>query len=815
MALLRPRAAKLLLALTATASAFQGGVASAQEADPFALPKELTAKVAEQAASGPILAEIEIDGVLRGRLVQLAGSGDALSIDAADAIAAGLPVSESASGQVGLRAIPIYKWDFDRLRQRLTVKLLRNNDGGNFRDLSKPDWELTRTQPLTALRIDYDLTASITPQGRAAGGLVDAALVRGGLSLATSLRASSAPGREINSLVRLDSGLQLHLPRASSVLTVGDFISAGTITQRAVRMGGIQLASNFELRPDLVTTPLPKFSGQVAVPTSIDILTADQRYRVGDIEPGSFTLQNVPIGTGRGEFSVVTRDALGREVVQSLRFYTSRSLLAPGLTGYAVNAGFVRRRYGESSNDYGEFAATAYLRRGLSPFLTLETSAEATSGLANFGARADFTVGNILLASAEARFSSDSAVGAGHLTRFSLESVSQKFGIRTGVALPSVAYRDIASRLGDSVPSRQLFADLSYNFGANMQAQLNYVRQDERADSRFRLSARRLETLSGNFRAPLSSRIDLFAAGGLRRFDRTSTLFASVGVSINLGTPHHLGAYANIEGDRPTAGVSYSKSDQRDGDIGYRISANVAPDYHRVTGSAVWRARAAAIEGQLEEVNGSFAGRANARGTLIVASGGLYARNQTGGSYALVRTGTVADVAIKLENRVVGTTNARGRLLVQNLAPLVPMHLDVDTERLPAEALVRQARHVIAVPKRAVALVDMDVIAFKPVLRRIVDPTGNPLEAGLAVRAVPSGERSLVGFDGLVEINAAGGDRRLLIGPVGSGCVVDLPVQRMLESGDGALVCRAEVIAADQPDAEKRPARQSKVARRN
>lgn len=789
-------------------------MARGQETDPFALPTDMTIKAVEQSA-GPGLSEIEIDGAVRKRLVTLTGRGETLAIDAEDARAAGLPVADGATGLLRFSSLAIYKWQFDSLRQRMVIQLLRNNDGPNFRDLSKPQWALTKTTPLLALRIDYDMTASITPTARTAGGLFDAALVRGDLALATSFRADTDPGQNATPVLRLDSALTWNLPRHSTAITVGDFVSAGTVTQRAVRMGGLQLASNFELRPDLLTTPLPSFSGQVAVPTSIDIVTADQRYRVGDIEPGSFTLQNVPLGSGRGEFSVVTRDALGREVIQSMRFYTSRNLLAPGVTGYAVNAGFVRRRYGETSNDYGELVGSAFLRHGLSPFLTLEASAESTPGLSNFGARADFTLGNVVLVSAEGRTSHDKQARNGQLARFSVESISQQFGISAGIVLPTASYRDVASRLGDAAPSRQVFADLSFNLGANRQLQLAYVRQDDREDAGNNLPARRLQTISGSFRAPLSSRIDLLGNGGLRSSDR-QTLFASIGVAVNLGAPRHLGAYANIEGDRPTAGISYSKSDQQPGDIGYRVAATVAPNYQRVSGSAVWRGHAVALEGQGEEVNGRFAVRGNARGTLLVAGGTVYARSQIGGSYALVRSGTVSDVAIKLENRVVGKTNHRGRLLVQNLAPLVPMHVDVDTEQLPAEAMVRQAKHVVAVPRRAVALVEMDVVAFRPVLRRIVDTAGAPLEAGLTVTAVPSGEESLVGFDGTAEINAAGGARRLLVGPPGLDCAVELPADaQALETGEEPLICRIEVIATSSPEGDAASKRPGKVARRD
>lgn len=813
MALQTPRAVSLLFALTAAAAASTGGAARAQSDDPFALPANLTAKAAEK-ATGPVMAEIEVDGRVRSRLVSVEGQANELTINAADARAAGLPVAEDFAGKVLVSTLPVYKWSFDRLRQRLVIQLLRNNDGANFRDLSRVTRVDTETRPLMALRIDYDFSASIGSGNRSVGGLIDAALVRGNMAAASSFHLSAGTAQAKQNLVRLDSTVQFALPRQHVAVTVGDFVSAGTLTQRAIRLGGIQVASNFDLRPDLVTMPLPGFSGNVAVPTSIDILTADQRYRVGDLEPGKFTLQNVPVSTGRGEISAVTTDALGREVVQTTRFYTSRDLLAPGLTGYAVNFGFVRRRYGERNNEYGELVASAYLRRGLSPFLTVEGSAESTAGLLNFGARGDFTLGNIALVSVEGRMSHDVTAGNGHLARFAVESVGSKLGVRVGIVKPSANYRDAASRLGDAPPPSQLFADFSYTLKGNTQLQIAYVSQHDRENARFRLPARRVDTLSGSFRTSFAKRFDVFAAGGIRRTDGQAALFASVGVSVQFGGGRHAGGYVSTDDDRPSVGASFAQDDTRPGQLGYSVSTLASAGSQRVTGRAVYRARAMALEGQVEEVDGRVAGRANARGTLLVAGGTVYARSQNGSSFALVRTGKVANVAIKLENQPAGKTNARGHLLVDNLAPLTPLHIDVDSENLPVEAIVGKARHVIAVPRRAVALVEMDVRAFRPVLRQIVDTTGAALAAGAVVVAAPSGERSMVGFDGIAEINALGGDRRLDIGPAGSGCVVYLPDAEELENGTVPLVCRIETIAAGERRGSEALAGR-KVARRN
>ena len=814
MASQRPSAAKPLLALIAGLAALSGGAARAQD-DPFALPTGTTVKAAEQAVAGPLLSELQVDGAMRHRLVEVQGRGQELTIGAEDARAAGLPVPESASGRVKLASLPLYKWSFDTLRQRLSVQLFRNNDGPNLRDLSRKDWDSAESHPLTAFRIDYDLSATVAQRGSRAGGLVETSLVRGGMALGTSARIGTSGEPGARDAVRLDSFAQIALTKHSAILTAGDFISAGSQSQRAVRMGGIQLASNFSLRPDLITSPLPTFSGKVAVPTNIDIMTADQRYSIGELEPGAFTVRNVPSNEGRGEFSVVTRDALGREVVQTTRFYVSHDLLAPGTTGYAVNAGFVRRRYGIVSNDYGPLVASAFLRRGLSPFLTLEASGESTGGLVNFGTRGIFTLGNLLLINTEGRFSHDTQDGNGTLANFALESMGQRAGGRIGASIPSENYRDVASRLGDTLPSRQVFADFFYRLGPNTQIQFAYLRQDRRADPRLGNPALHNEVTSASFRAPISSRIDLFASGGLRKSDRRS-LFASVGVSVNLGSPRHLGAYAGIEGDNPSAGVSFSKDDVKDGDIGYRASANVAPNYQRITGQVGWRARNTRLVGLGEEVNGRLAGRINANGTLLIAGGTVYARNRSGGSYALVKTGKVGGVAIKLENRVVGKTDSRGHLLIQDIPALVPMHVDVDTDKLPGDALVRRARRIVSVPQRAVAVVEMDVTRFRPVLRRIVDTSGTPLDAGLPITAAPSGAESLIGFDGMAEINAAGGDRRLVIGPPGRSCVVDLPDGDAIESGESALVCRIETIADNGRGPEKAKQRAGvKVARRD
>lgn len=630
---------------------------------------------------------------------------------------------------------------------------------------------------------------------------MSATIVYGNFAVNGSARASSDPQFGSPKLLRLDTTARLAAPAHGMSASLGDFVSAGSRSQRALRMGGIQVASDFELRPDLVTVPLPGFSGKVAVPTTVDVLAGDQRYKLGEVAPGDFTVRNVPTQPGRGEASVILRDALGREVVQTAKFYVSDVLLAPRTIGYAINAGFVRRRYGFAGNDYGQFAATAFVRRGLSSRLTMEASGEWTRGVANGGLRGDFVLARVALATVEARVSRDLTAGTGTLIQVALESVGEKLGGSIRATLPSRSYRDVATRLGDDPPPREFAAQAFYRLGANADVQFAYARQDYRSLLPLGLREPRSEVLNANVRTRLSERATVFAGGGARRGQSGTNYSAAIGLSLSLGGRTNAGVYGSYEGGRFAGAATYSHDAQRDGEIGYRAAANVSGGSQRLTGGLTWRDRRVLVDGQVEQVNGAFAARANARGTLLLAGGTVYARNQTGGSYALVRTGTVGGIPITRENQEVGVTDHRGRLLVQNLPAQATVKIDVKADKLPVDALVRETTKYIRVPRRAVAVVDIETLRFRPVIRQLVDAAGQPLPVGLPVRALPSDERTIVGFDGLAEINAGSDDRRLVVGHPGELCVVELAGVKLEGGGNAPLACRPYTIAGSDPAA--------------
>ncbi|MEO6152451.1 MAG: fimbria/pilus outer membrane usher protein [Croceibacterium sp.] len=665
--------------------------------------------------------------------------------------------------------------------------------------------------PLTALMVSYDLTASLIHGKASAAGLVELALVRDNVALTTDLQVSTDIDPGASHFVRLDSQLQVSFPRNGRVLIGGDFISAGGQSQRALRLGGVQFASDYSLRPDLVTTPLPSFTGQVAVPTGIDLINGDQRLTLGEVQPGEFTVRNVPANAGRGELSVITRDSLGREVVQSARFYISRSLLTRNLSEFAVNAGFVRRRYGFRSMDYGPLAASAYFRRGISSRLTVEGTAEWTSGLANIGTRGDLALGGIALATLEARYSHDSAGGTvGTLVALGLESSGRRISGRIGVTLPSTGYRDVAYKLGDAAQPRQFFAQMSFDLRHNRQFQFSATRQERRYDLRFPRVDLHSDIVSATFRARLRKSVDFFGSVGWHRADK-STFSAFAGLSVQLGGGRNAQATVNRSGRSTNGSIGFARHDIEGIPVGYAFEQSLGQS-SRTAASLAYRSPWGRAEGQVERVGGAIGLRGNVRGTFIAAGGAIFARNQTGGSYALVQTGKIDGIAVMRENRLAGVTHNKGLLLIENIPAQVPITFDVDADKLPADVLSRDTHRRIVVPRHAVGLVALDVVRFIPRQVRLLDAAGLSLAAGTTLTALPSGASTMVGFDGVVDFNAGSDDRQLALrSETGVACIADVEIANLGEDSPvremPTFVCRvpSRSLLAEDGAAKKMP----------
>lgn len=243
--------------------------------------------------------------------------------------------------------------------------------------------------------LNYDILGTFTGQQNIGGALLDMrAFSPFGLLQATGL-ANITPYAEQKSLARLDTTYTYTDPDELRRWRIGDVVTGALAWSRAIRLGGGQLASDFGLRPDLITYPLPVISASTAVPSTVNVLVNGMRQYSGPVQPGPFAVQTLPVVTGAGEVAVMVQDALGRQTLVTMPFYTSTALLKPGLASYSLEAGAVRQNYGLPNDLYAGWAVNGSSRYGLTDWLTLEGHVEATDGLELIGGGAAVQVGTL------------------------------------------------------------------------------------------------------------------------------------------------------------------------------------------------------------------------------------------------------------------------------------------------------------------------------------------------------------------------------------------------------------------------------------
>ena len=134
------------------------------------------------------------------------------------------------------------------------------------------------------------------------------------------------------------------------------------------------------------------------------------------------------------------------------------------MQSYSLQAGAVRRNFGQLSNDYGKPAATGTYRRGLSPTLTAEATAETTAGASMAGAGVALNVADLFILNAAAAGSTGSA-GAGTQFTLGAQRLGSTFSFGASATMADRNFRDVAAMNGAPAPQFQLSASVGLSLG--------------------------------------------------------------------------------------------------------------------------------------------------------------------------------------------------------------------------------------------------------------------------------------------------------------------------------------------------------------
>lgn len=735
----------------------------------------------------PLQLEVSINGQPANLLGGFAELGGDLASTPAELAEIGLALPEALKAQpmVRLRDVPGLAFHYDRGRQAIDLSIAEA--GRRRHQIDARAHKPVNAERGTGAVLNYALVGTLNDddldafrydpwQGKGTlAAQLDGRVFTPMGNLESSVIGRTGAPNDGENLVRLDTAWITENPDTLMRWQVGDTVSGGLSWTRPFRMAGLQMQRSFDLRPDLVTAPMPALGGTAAVPSTVDVYINNIKTFSQAVPEGPFSLNNLPVMSGAGNARIVVRDAAGRETATEQAFFSAATMLAPGLYDYSLEAGFARRSFGTFSNDYdGAPIASASGRYGVSDHLTIEAHAEGGSGLANGGIGAATPLGNIGVLSAslsgslyDDRIGTRATTGVEvHLFGLSFAAQSQRaFGDYTDLAAVTSdgETRQEGYYLLSSKPLRELdLVSLGIpvaSVGGNLNLSfLSSLRED----------GDRQRVVTASYSQRLLDNVSAFATG-YRDFD-TADIGLYAGVSVSLGGGHNVSAGVTHDDEGTGFTTDYVKSsDMTPGSFGWRATVTHGAS-ERIGGQVMWTGQHARVEAGAFGSDGSTHASVVVTGAVVSAGGSVFLTNRVDDSFAVVDAGA-ADVKVLQENREVGITGSDGRLLVptlrsnqENRIAIDPLTLPLDMEAPPSERkVVPAARSGVVVNLRGRHIDAAAVVVLR-------DAAGAFLPPGATGKLDGAGESFVVGYDGEAYLRGLSASNVVSVDAAGKAC---------------------------------------------
>jgi outer membrane usher protein len=237
-------------------------------------------------------------------------------------------------------------------------------------------------------------------------------------------------------------------------------------------------------------------------------------------------------------------------------------------------------------------------------------------------------------------------------------------------------------------------------------------------------------------------------------------VFAGLSWSFGGGVSGSAGMSSDADGYSLTAEVGKSE-EQAEGSYGWRLRGSTGGnDIASVSGS--YRGSAARVSAGVDQFNRTTQAYAQIEGSIALAGGDVFVGNRIDDAFAVVDAGAPG-VDILLENRPIGQTNRRGKILLPNLRSYDVNNITLDPSNLPVDARIDRTKQTVTPTERAGAVVNFKVETEGQVaLVTLKDESGQFIETGSTGKI--DGKRDfVVGYDGQAYLDNISDTHRLRI----------------------------------------------------
>lgn len=590
--------------------------------------------------------------------------------------------------------------------------------------------------------------------------------------------------------VRLDTAWSTSDASTMRTLVVGDAISASLDWSRSVRFGGIQWGSNFNLRPDLITFPVPSLSGSAVVPTAVDLYVNSIKQYSTTVPSGPFIANDIPGISGGGQATIVTHDALGRTVTTSVPLYIDTRMLAAGLSSYSGELGFLRQSYGTESFSYDPHPMfSASIRYGATSYLTLEGHSEGSVGLFNAG------VGDLVRLGNMGVVNTSMSASTGHLTGYQASLGYQLVEPRFSIDAQSIRaygnYGDLAANNGSPIPTATDTATLSLPILRTQSLAFSYI-----GTRAVNSPTSHIGTLSytQNIGSLVSIQLSVF-----RDFHQHNSRGVFLSLSLGLGHNTSINANAGSQNGQFDYSTNATRPPDYDGGVGWSVTSGASGNVGYRQGQVQYLGRYGELTGLAQSTDHTSDAALDLSGSVVVMDGSLFLSRHIDDGFALVSTDGEANIPVLHENRVIGKTDGSGHFLIPDLNSYQLNQISIDSLVLPPDAQV-SATQLTLVPKaNSGVLAHFPIAHYRAATVILVDANGKAIPAGSIIHHQESGEDTIVGYDGIAFVQKLKEHNHLHIEFGGFHCAVSFDYVQP-KNGSlptiGPLTCKLETEGA-------------------
>jgi outer membrane usher protein len=554
--------------------------------------------------------------------------------------------------------------------------------------------------------------------------------------------------RERNEIIRLDTSFAMNNENSLAQLKIGDGVSKPADWSTAARFAGVQYASNFSIRPNIITYPLFNYSSIADLPSTLDLYAANQAPLFsGDIRPGEFDLANIPLPTGKGEVVIKARDINGRIETFVLPYYITPQLLKPGLTDFFYAIGTQRFGYGTRKHDRYKYLISNFdYSLGVTENFTNSVHFESQK-TASIGDTVYYKLLDTIILNASIASNLKSSMRDAQRYSIGFDYVDKRYFFNSTVAFGGSNFIDTYSRRYVN------------RGGAYSQNAMGYSHEE-------------LGSISVNYLTyPVVTR-DNTAKYGVIGLNYDKKFFNNFYFRINAGSavrgPKNkfiiFSLNFNLD-DKNYAQVSTGRQNNRDYyniSLNSPIPSNLGWGYYAAFGKEGrgnnYNLR---LSKNTSKVNSSLylyqygatgIQQLNFAGSIVAMDSNIFVTQPISDSFAIVKTGDINGVPIYSNNQLISYTNSRGVALVPNLPAYVKSKISLDESQIPLGTNIT-GNQLGVIPKwKSGALVNFNLKETKTMQMNLVDINDKPVKHNMDVTIDGIDDELFTGYNGLVFI---------------------------------------------------------------